>query len=177
MACLLSVLNDGSRIEVATVGNEGMLGVGAFLGLDTYLWQGMSQIPGRVLQVHADAFQEELERGGTLYRMVQRYTHVLLLKVTQTAACNRLHSTEQRCCKWLLLTHDRAAGDEFPLTHEFLSVMLGVRRAGVTEVASRLQKAGLIHYRRGRLTVLDRPGLEAYSCECYATIRSEFDRI
>lgn len=177
MCCLLTVLKDGSKIEVATVGNEGMLGVGAFLGFDTYLWQAMSQIPGRSLRVQGKAFKAEIDRRGKLHRMVQRYTHVLLMKVSQSAACNRLHSTEQRLCKWLLMTHDRAAADEFLLTHEFLSQMLGVRRAGVTEVAGSLQRDGLIRYRRGRLTVLDRRGLEAASCECYAAVRREFARI
>lgn len=177
MFSLVTVLKDGSSIEVASVGNEGMLEIAAFLGLDAYLWRGMSQIPGRALRMEANAFKEELARRGNLYRMMQRYTHALLLQVAQSAACNRLHSTEQRCCKWLLLTHDRVEGDEFPLTHEFLSQMLGVRRAGVTEVAGNLQRAGFIGYRRGTLRILDRRGLEAASCECYETIRKEFDRL
>lgn len=177
MFCLLTVLSGGSRIEVATVGNEGMLGLGALLGFDTYLWQAMSQIPGHSLRVQGRAFKAELDRRGNLHRMVQRYTRVLLMKVSQSAACNRVHSTEQRLCKWLLMTHDRAAADEFPLTHEFISQMLGVRRAGVTEIAGSLQRAGLISYRRGTLTILDRPGLEAASCECYARVRKEFARI
>lgn len=177
MCCLLTVLNDGSSIEVATVGSEGMLGVGTFLGFDSYLWRGICQIPGRVLRIDASAFKEELGRSGKLLRIVQRYAHALLAKVGQAVACNRLHSTEQRCCKWLLLTHDSAASDDFPLTQEFLSQMLGVRRAGVSEVASNLQNAGLIRYRRGTVTILDRRGLERSSCECYATIRKTFEGI
>lgn len=171
MCCLLTVLEDGSMIEVATVGNEGMLGTGGLLEFDSHSWRAMSQIPGRVLRLAVDDFRGELAESDKLRRIVKRYTHALLAKVGQSVACNRLHSTEQRCCKWLLLTHDRAASDEFPITHEFLSQMLGVRRAGVSEVAARLQNAGLIGYHRGVMTITDRSGLEASSCECYETIQ------
>ena len=177
MCCLLTVLNDGSAIEVATVGKEGMLGVGAFLHFDSYLWRGICQVPGRVLRLRVPDFKKELDRAGNLSRSLRGYVHALLMKISQAAVCNRLHPTEQRLAKWLLLTHDRVGSDEFPLTHQFLSQMLGVRRASVSEVAAKLQQDGLIRYRRGVVTVLDRSRLEAISCECYSAIRAAFDRI
>jgi CRP-like cAMP-binding protein len=124
----------------------------------------------------ADVFQAEMARQGTLYTLIRHYAHALVVQLMQSAACNALHCVEERTCKWLLMTHDRVEGDEFKLTHEFLGLMLGVRRSSVTLVAHQLQRAGLINYRMGVVTVLDRKGLEEASCECYAVVRAYFDK-
>lgn len=174
---LLSLTSEGELIEVATVGNEGIIGLPVFLGAKQIPGIGMCQIPGNSLRMRAEDFQTQVTQGTTLYNLLHRYTQALFNLISQSALCNRVHSIEQRCCRWLLLTHDRVEVDEFPLTHEFLSQMLGVRRAGVSEVAAKLQNAGFISYRYGKITVLDRAGLEATSCECYALIKAESDRL
>ncbi len=174
---VLTVMADGAAIEVATSGNEGMLGLPLFLGTTTSPGLVFSQIPGESLRLPAAAFQEAVEHNRQLVAILHRYTLALLLQIAQSAACNRLHTMEHRCARWLLLTHDRVAADRFPLTHEFLGQMLGVRRASVTEAVGTLQQAGLITYRRGRMTVVDRAGLEAAACECYGVIRAEYDRL
>lgn len=174
---LLSLTSEGDLIEVGTVGNEGMVGLPVFLGARQIPGIAMSQVPGNALRMRAKDLQNQVTHGTSLYDVLHRYTQALFNFISQSALCNRVHSIEQRCCRWLLLTRDRVGTDEFPLTHEFLSQMLGVRRAGVSEVASRLQNAGFISYRYGKMMVLDRAGLEATSCECYGMIKAEFERL
>jgi CRP-like cAMP-binding protein len=174
---LLSLSSEGDLIEVATVGNEGMVGLPIFLGVKQIPGLSMCQVPGNALRMRAKDVQTQISHDTALYEVLQRYTQALFNLIAQSALCNRMHSIEQRCCRWLLLTHDRVETDEFSLTHEFLSQMLGVRRAGVSEVAARLQNAGFISYRHGKISILDRAGLEATSCECYELIKAEFDRL
>lgn len=174
---LLSLGSKGELIEVATVGNEGMVGLPIFLGATQIPGVSMVQIPGSALRMRAEDLRTQVTPSKVLYDLLHRYTQALFNLISQSALCNRVHSIEQRCCRWLLLTHDRVRANEFPLTHEFLSQMLGVRRASVSEVASRLQNAGFIAYRYGKITIQDRSGLEITSCECYTLIKSEFDRL
>lgn len=174
---LVTVMEDGATAEIATVGNEGMVGLPVFLGTGMVPHQAFVQVPGDAFRIEAAAFREEAERWGPMTRIMQRYTQAIFTQVAQSAACNRLHSVEERCARWLLMTHDRVISDEFPLTQEFLSQMLGVRRASVSVIARLLQHAGLIRYRRGRVTILDRQGLESASCECYHIISSEYERL
>jgi CRP-like cAMP-binding protein len=175
---LLTVMEDGAAVEVGTIGNEGMVGLPIVLGTETFPGKAFCQIPGAAMRMEAQqAFREEIRRDGPLQDLVRRYTHTLFTQVAQSAACNRLHSIEERCARWLLMAHDRVGADEFALTQEFLSQMLGVRRPSVSIAAGMLQKAGFIRYRRGKIAVLDRPGLESASCECYQVIRQEFDRL
>jgi CRP-like cAMP-binding protein len=170
-------MENGAQIEVATVGNEGMVGVPLFLGAETTPGRAFSQVPGQSLRVPADVFKEEVQRRGKLEHMLQRYTQALFVQTAQSTACNRLHTIEQRGARWLLMTHDRVDGDQFPLTQEFLAQMLGVRRASVSEVAGEFQRAGLIAYARGNIAILDRQGLEDASCECYRVVRDEYERL
>ncbi len=174
---IVAEMEDGRIAEVGTIGNEGMAGLPVFLGAEKTPTLAFQQVPGEALRMRVDVFRKEIENAGTLTRVLHRYTQALFTQVAQAAACNRLHSTDQRCARWLLMTHDRVGTDEFLLTHEFLGQMLGVRRATVTEVAGTLHKAGLITYSRGKITVLDRQGLEAASCKCYQVIREDFDRL
>jgi CRP-like cAMP-binding protein len=174
---LVTYLEDGASVEMATIGLEGMVGLPIFLGTDTMPSRAFGQVPGDALRITAAAFTEEIERNGPLVRVLNRYTQALFNQVAQTTACNRVHLVEQRCARWLLQTHDRVGSDQFSLTQEFLAQMLGVRRSGVSAAAGLLQKAGLIRYARGWITVLDRPGLESASCECYRVIKREFDRL
>ena len=167
----------GGRIEVGVVGREGMVGLPVFLGTTVTSTQSMVQVPGEALRLRASTFRRLVSRESKLHEMLLRYTHVFLTQVIQWVACNSLHSVEKRLCRWLLAVHDRATGDHFPLTHEFLAAMLGVRRASVTDAARRLRQAGLIHYGGGQLTVLDRRGLERAVCGCYHTVRSELVRL
>jgi CRP-like cAMP-binding protein len=168
---------NGAVVEVATIGNEGMVGLPVFLRSGTVPGEAFSQIAGRHCRLSADALLRETDNGGALHDLLQRYTQALINQIAQSAACNRLHPIEQRCARWLLLTHDRVAGDRFPLTQQFLAQMLGVRRAGVSVAASMLQTAGLIRYARGVMTVTDRAGLEDAACECYDVVRRELDRL
>lgn len=174
---ILVIMADGKASEVGLVGNEGMLGLPVFLGAETAPGRSYSQVPGESLRMPAAVFAELLPRVGTLARRLQRYTQALFTQVSQSAACNNLHSVAQRCSRWLLMTHDRVGGDEFLLTHEFLAAMLGVRRASVSAVAAGLQQAGLVRYRRGQMTIVNRPGLEAAACECYQIIATEYARL
>jgi CRP-like cAMP-binding protein len=170
-------MKDGEAIEAATVGNEAMIGVPLLLGTTQMPMRAIAQIPGDALRMKAYVFQREVSWGCQLHTLLLRYTQTLMNQFAQTSACNRLHSVEQRCCRWLLMTRDRIQSDKFPLTHEFLSLMLGVRRASVSEVAATLQKAGLIRYHRGKVTILDSERLEAGSCECYGAIKQEIERL
>lgn len=174
---MLNIMEDGGAIEVATVGNEGFIGIPLLLGAERSPLEAFVQIPGDALRIKADVFKREITPGSPSYNLLLRYTQALIDQLGQSAACNRLHSIEERCCRWLLLTQDRVGSDEFPLTHEFLAQMLGVRRASVSIVAAVLQKAGLISYHRGKMMIVDRKGLEAGACECYQVIKAEYDRL
>lgn len=178
VASLTSVMASGAMVEVATVGDEGMLGVGAFFGTNTMAGHTMIQVGSSTAErMTAEAFKREMDRRGALHAIASRYVQALMGSMMQSIACNTLHGVQERCCRWLLTTQDRMHSDEFGLSHEFLAIMLGVRRPSVTIVAGVLQKAGLIKYRHGRITILDRRSLEAASCECYATIRKQFERL
>jgi CRP-like cAMP-binding protein len=174
---LVTSMEDGTAVELATVGREGMVGLPVFLGTGSLPIQAFGQIPGEALRVTAEAFRAEIKRNGPLVQVLNRYMQALFIQVAQVAACNRVHLVEQRRARWLLQTHDRVGADQFLLTQEFLAQMLGVRRAGVSVAAGLLQKAGLIRYARGRITILDRPGQESAACECYRVVRREFDRL
>src|SRR6266852_1564907 len=174
---LVCTMADGRAAEVGTVGNEGFAGLPVLLGDDRAPSSMYIQVPGRGLRMTARIFREQLEQSQPMRAAMLRYTHVFFNQVAQTAACAHFHSLEQRCCRWLLMTHDRMPSDTFLLTHEFLAMMLGVRRAGVSVAAGALQRGGLIRYHRGRITILDREGLEERACECYAVTKAEFDRL
>jgi CRP-like cAMP-binding protein len=175
---LMTPLKDGLAIETATIGNEGMVGVHSFLGGGaTGNLQAMGQVPGEALKMGVDHFRIEMEGNAKLREVMLAYSQALLLQISQGVACNAVHSIPERCARWLLESHDRAGSDQFLLTHEFLSDMLGVRRPSVTVAARTLQKAGVIDYQRGRISVLDRPGLEEASCECYQVIKDEYRRL
>jgi len=170
---VLSRLEDGTLIENGTVGYEGMAGLPLVLGVDWTPSMIVGQVPGMSHRVAAASFRQLLPSLPTLTRLLHRYAVAFLAQVSQSLACNSLHSVDQRCARWLLMTDDSVAGRQFVLTHQVLAQMLAVRRAGVSEAASALQRAGLIRYSRGRVTVVDRAGLEAASCECYGTIRAQ----
>jgi CRP-like cAMP-binding protein len=174
---LIVPMQDGNAVEVGTVGNEGMAGTPLFLGADRSPTRVLCQIPGDALRMRGSFFVRELQQNRPLARTVGRYTQALLNVISQSAACNHLHSVEQRMARWLLMTHDRVDSDEFYLTQEFLAQMLGVRRASVTVVAGLLQRAGLIAYQRGHIRILDRRQLELASCECYAVVKREMERL
>jgi CRP-like cAMP-binding protein len=177
MYSMVVTMEDGSAVEVSTVGHEGLIGLPIFLGAECSPTKVFCQIPGEVLRMGVEVFREEVGRGGALAILILRYTQAALNQIAQSAACNRLHSVEQRMGRWLLMAHDRVEADEFPLTQQFLSEMLGVRRPSVSAGAAKLQGAGLIRYHRGRITVLERAGLEAASCECYRVVKREYDRL
>jgi CRP-like cAMP-binding protein len=175
---MTTVMADGSMVEVATIGNEGMVGINAFLGDDVTPGSTMVQVGnGTAVKMGIAAFRREVRRNGAFQNIVNRYAQALVATMMQSVACNILHPLRQRCARWLLSTHDRIHSDEFGLSHEFLAIMLGAQRPTVTVVAGTLQKAGLIHYKHGRLVVQNRKGLEAASCECYGTIRGHFERL
>ncbi len=173
----LTVLQDGSAVEIATIGNEGMADVSAFLGLEQSDSWLLVQVPGTAMRMESDRFREHVEQIPILRALLGYYTVAMLALVAQSAACNRMHPIVQRCARWLLMTHDRVDADAFPMTHDFLATMLGVRRPSVSVAAKALQGTGCISYHRGKVTVLDRLGLEAASCECYRVIRQRFDRL
>lgn len=174
---LVNIMENGEIVEIATVGNEGMVGLPVFLGSDTIPGKAFAQVPGDGMRMKANVFKDKVTPGSPLHNLLQRYTQALFNQIAQSAACNRAHSIEERFCRWLLMTRDRVDSDTFPLTQEFLAHMLGVRRASVNTVASIIQKAGLIQYSRGKMKILDRVGLEASACECYGIVKAEFDRL
>src|ERR1700736_1325483 len=174
---LLYVLKDGASAEIAVVGNDGAIGVALFMGGETTTNRAVVQSAGSAYQMTGARLKEEFERHGELLHILLRYTQALITQMAQTAVCNRHHSVDQQLCRWLLLSLDRLQTNELSMTQELIANMLGVRREGVTEAAGKLQGAGLISYQRGRITVLDRPGLEARSCECYQVVKTEFDRL
>ena len=171
------VTQEGALIEIAMIGHEGMVGLAVFLGTGGMLSQALVQIPVTGVRMPATVFRREVRAGSPLHDLLHRYTQAYINQVVQGMVCNRVHSIAQRCARWLLLTHDRVDSDQLPLTQAFLAHMLGVRRASVGTVASTLQKAGLIRYSRGVITILDRSGLEAAACECYRIIKAEYDRL
>jgi CRP-like cAMP-binding protein len=171
------VLADGASAEVAVVGKEGVAGIFVAMGDGTTISQALVQIGGAALRMPAKQFKIEFNRSVVVLHLMLRYTQALIRQMTQTAVCNRHHSLDQQLCRWLLSSLDRVRGDELIVTQEFIAKMLGVRREGVHEVASKLQHAGLIHYSRGHITVLDRKELEMRSCECYAAVKREYDRL
>ncbi len=174
---LLYTMADGTTAEMGLVGNDGVVGVALFMGGNTVPNRAVVQVAGDALRVPAPVIQEEFRRGGPCQHLLLRYTQALITQISQTAVCNRLHTVEQRLCRWLLLTHDRVESAELLLTQEFIANMLGGRRESVTKAAGHLQAAGLIRYVRGHITILDRQGLEATSCECYQVVKTEFDRL
>lgn len=177
VASVFRIAQEGTLIEIAMIGNEGLVGLPVFLGTGGMLSQALVQIPVTGLRMPTTVFRREVRAGSPLHDLLHRYTQAYINHVVQVMVCNRLHSIAQRCVRWLLLTHDRVDSDQFPLTQAFLAHMLGVRRASVGTVASTLQKAGLIRYSRGVITILDRPGLESAACECYRIIKAEYDRL
>ena len=174
---LLYVMEDGASAEIAVVGNEGMVGVALFMGGETTPSRAVVQSAGHAYRLKGQLLKEEFHRAAALQHLLLRYTQALLTQMAQTAVCNRHHSVEQQLCRWLLLSLDRLSSNELAMTQELIANMLGVRREGVTEAAGNLQRAQLIRYSRGRITVLDRPGLEQHVCECYAVVKKEFDRL
>ena len=174
---LLSIMADGSGVETATIGPEGMAGLAVFHGVEWAVDHAYVQVPGSGHRMPADEFRAALADCPTLVALLHRYAQAVYTLAAQMSGCNRKHAMVQRCARWLLFVHDRVEGDTFPLTHAVLSQMLGVRRATVTEAAGALQEAGAIRYTRGRVAVLDRAALEASSCECYAIVRHTFDRL
>ena len=171
------VMENGASSEIAGVGNEGVLGISLFMGGNTTPSRAIVQTAGHGYRLQARLLMEEFNRGGVLQHLLLRYTQALMTQVSQTAVCNRHHAVEQQLCRWLLLTLDRLPSNELTMTQELIASMLGVRREGITEAAGRLQQAGCIRYRRGHITVLDRSGLEARVCECYAVVKKEHDRL
>ncbi len=174
---LVNTIANGDAAEVGTIGNEGMVGLPIVFGDDRAPLSVYVQVPGEGLRMKAALFQKELARSASMQAVMLLYAHAFFNQVAQSAACNHFHTIEQRSCRWLLMTHDRMHSDEFLLTQEFLAMMLGVQRTGVTAAAGALQRAGLIRYMRGNVTMLDRRGLMARSCECYGVSKREFDRL
>jgi CRP-like cAMP-binding protein len=174
---LVNTMKNGDAAEVGTIGNEGVVGLPIVFGDNRAPTNVYVQVPGAGLRMRATQFKKELARSASMQAVMLRYAHAFFNQVAQSAACNQFHSLQQRCCRWLLMTHDRMQSDEFLLTQEFLAMMLGVQRTGVTIAASALQRAGLIRYTRGNVTILNRRGLMYRSCECYGVSKREFDRL
>jgi CRP-like cAMP-binding protein len=174
---LLYVLKDGASAEIAVVGNDGAIGVALFMGGETTTNRAIVQSAGSAYRLSGSRLKQEFERHGETLHILLRYTQALITQMAQTAVCNRHHSVDQQLCRWLLLSLDRLSSNQLVMTQELIANMLGVRREGVTEAAGKLQKLGVIDYRRGHITVLDRPTLERLSCECYAVVKKETDRL
>ena len=174
---LLYLLENGSSAEIAVVGNEGVVGISLFMGGESTTSRAVVQSAGTGYRVKASFMKEEFNRSRPVMHLLLRYTQALITQMAQTAVCNRHHTLDQQLCRWLLLSLDRLRGNELVMTQELIANMLGVRREGVTEAALKLQKAGLIHYVRGHITVLDRKGLEQRVCECYPVVKKEYDRL
>jgi CRP-like cAMP-binding protein len=174
---LLYVMENGASAEIAVVGREGVVGISLFMGGESTPSRAVVQSAGQGFRLLARTIKDEFNRAGPVMHLLLRYIQALITQMSQTAVCNRHHSLDQQLCRWLLLSLDRLEGPELVMTQELIANMLGVRREGVTEGALKLQQAGLIRYSRGRITVLDRPGLEQRSCECYAVVKKEYDRL
>lgn len=173
---LLYVMENGASAEIAIVGNEGLVGISLFMGGESTTSRAVVQSAGGAFKLPSAAIKAEFDHVAVLHLLL-RYTQALITQMAQTAVCNRHHSLEQQLCRWLLLSLDRLSGDKLEMTQELIANMLGVRREGVTEAASKLQRLALIQYARGKITVLDRPGLEVRTCECYAVVKKEYDRL
>lgn len=174
---LLYVMEDGASAEIAIVGKEGVVGISLFMGGETTPSRAIVQSAGDAFRVPSSVLKEEFRRGGPLQHVLLRYTQALITQMSQTAVCNRHHTVEQQFCRWLLMSLDRLATNELTMTQKLIANMLGVRREGVTESAGKMQKLGLIEYHRGRITVLDRAGVEKQACECYKVVKKEFKRL
>ena len=174
---LLYVMEDGASAEIAVVGHEGIVGISLFMGGESTPSRAVVQSAGQGFRLNANLMMQEFNRAGPVLHLLLRYTQALITQMAQTAVCNRHHSLDQQLCRWLLLSLDRLPSDELVMTQELIANMLGVRREGVTEAAGQLQQAGLIQYRRGHITVVDRKGLERRACECYAVVKKEYDRL
>ena len=174
---LVTVMEDGSTVEAGAIGREGMAGLPILLDAGTTPSQTLTQIPGQAVRVKAEIIKEAFDAGGALQKILHRYIHTTIVVGSQTAACNRLHHIEARLCRWLLMSSDGVGSEELFLTQEFLSTMLGVRRAGVSEAASQLMDKGLIRYQRGRIQIVDKKSLETVACECYGVVKAEYDRL
>ncbi|MFN6530767.1 Crp/Fnr family transcriptional regulator [Nostoc sp. ChiSLP03a] len=174
---IVTIMEDGSTVEVGIVSNEGMVGIPVILGGKTTTTKTFVQVAGAAMQMDADVLRTEFNRGGAIQKLLLRYVRAIYTELTQSCACNRLHSLEERLARWLLTVSDRLESEEFPLTQEFIAQMLGVRRSGVTVAASTLSRAGMIRYQRGQINILNREDLEATSCECYQVIQKEFARL
>ncbi len=174
---LLYVLENGASAAIAVVGNEGIVGISLFMGGESTPSRAVVQSAGGGLRLKAQMMKDEFNKNGAVLHLMLRYTQALITQMAQTAVCNRHHSLDQQLCRWLLLSLDRLQGDALVMTQELIANMLGVRREGVTEAALKLQQAGLIRYARGRISVLDRAGLERRTCECYAVVKKEYERL
>jgi CRP-like cAMP-binding protein len=174
---LLYVMENGASAEIAVIGNEGLVGIALFMGGGTMPNRAVVQSAGFAYRLKASHLQQEFNKNGVLFHVLLRYTQALITQMSQTAVCNRHHSLDQQLCRWLLLSLDRLSSNELLMTQELIANMLGVRREGVTEAAGNLQRAGLIEYNRGKITVLNRKGLEERVCECYQVVKTEFERL
>lgn len=174
---LVTLMEDGSTVEAGSIGREGMAGLPILLDADTTPSQTLTQIPGQAVRVKAEIIKKLFDAGGALQKILHRYIHTTIVISSQTAACNRLHQIEARLCRWLLMSSDGVGSEELSLTQDFLSTMLGVRRAGVSEAASQLMSKGLIRYQRGRIQIVDRKSLQTAACECYEVVRAEYERL
>jgi CRP-like cAMP-binding protein len=177
LVSIIKTMRDGRTVELGAVGIEGVTDPNALFGIDTAILETVVQLPGTAFRIKRDTLINEMSRDASLRAMMQRYTRFAYSQLAQSAACNRLHSLEERCCRWLLVAHDSALTDTVQVTHEFLAMMLGVQRAGVSIAANLLRKAGLIQYTRGTVTIADRVGLEEAACECYSSLRAELDEL
>ena len=177
VASMLALLEGGGSVEVGMIGRDGMVGIHVFLGADSVTQECVIQIPGAGWRMEVAAFRKAISQSPSLSTSLHRYVMTFMLQVSQTAACNAVHKLDERLARWLLMTHDRTDGDQLPLTHEYLSIMLAVRRSGVTIAAGALQKAGIIRYAGGHITILNREALEMSSCECYRTVKDQSDFI
>jgi CRP-like cAMP-binding protein len=174
---LVTVMEDGSTVEAGAVGREGMAGLPILLDAGTTPMRTLAQIPGQAVRVKAEIIKQAFDKGGALRHILYRYIHTTIVLGSQTSACNRLHHLEPRLCRWLLMSSDGVGSEELSLTHDFLATMLGVRRAGVSEAASKLQGKGWIRYQRGRIQIVDRRSLETAACECYGVVKAEYHRL
>lgn len=177
LVSVVKTMRDGRTVEIGAVGIEGVTDPNALFGIDQALLETMVQIPGSAFRIEREILTREMAKDSAFRDIMQKYARFAFSQLAQTAACNRLHSLEERCCRWLLLAHDSAIADNFSLTHEFLAMMLGVRRTGVSIVAHLLKKAGLIEYKRGRVTILDRAGLMDAACECYGSTQMQLEQL
>ena len=174
---LLYVMENGASAEIAVVGNDGIVGISLFMGGESTPSRAVVQSGGEGFRLKANILMQQFNRSGPVLHLLLRYTQALITQMSQTAVCNRHHSLDQQLCRWLLLSLDRLQSNQLVMTQELIANMLGVRREGVTEAAGNLHRAGIINYQRGRITVLDRPGLERRTCECYAVVKKEYDRL